>query len=244
VDAGSGLRNLGKALVQDPTVSEIRFFFTHGHMDHLLGFPFFEPAYFSRYSIILCEGPHAQHTARKYLGRQMEEPYFPVSFERLKARFVFRCEQARPEASGCYVCGIECCPVPLSHPNGGYGFKFKDEGKKFVFLTDNELGFRHPNGRSRAEYVEFCRGAHLLLHDAQYTEAEYEETRGWGHSTYADATDLALDAGVERLGLFHHDPDRTDEDLDRQVEFCRERIRERGSALECFAAVEGMVLEI
>jgi ribonuclease BN (tRNA processing enzyme) len=90
--------------------------------------------------------------------------------------------------------------------------------------------------------VAFCRDADLVFHDAQYTDEEYKRTHGWGHSTFGDATDLAIEAGVKRLGLVHHDPDRADEELDRQVEFCHERIRLSGSTVGCFAVAEGMVM--
>src|SRR5512137_885757 len=107
-------------------------------------------------------------------------------------------------------------------------------GRRFIFLTDNELGFQPSGGLTRAQYIELCRGADLLLHDAQYTDEEYQRTRGRGHSTYRDATDLAVDAGVKRLGLFHHDPDRSDDELDRQSDFCRKYIQQAGSPVECF----------
>ena len=134
--------------------------------------------------------------------------------------------------------------MPLNHPNGGYGYKFIERGKAFVFLTDNELSFQHEGGLSRTQYTEFCQGVDLLIHDAQYTDEEYKLTRGWGHSTFGDATDLAIEAGVKCLGLFHHDPDRTDDDLDRQVKFCQERIYLTDNPVECFAAAEGMVIEL
>ena len=95
-----------------------------------------------------------------------------------------------------------------------------------------------------ADFVDFCCGADLVIHDAEFDEKEYEAHRGWGHSTYADTVDLALAAGVKRLGLFHHDPNRTDDDLDKQVEFCRDRIRATGAKVECFACAEGMTLEL
>ena len=244
IDAGSGLRNLGKDLSQEKEVIQIRFFFTHSHWDHLVGFPFFEPAYSSNSLITFCGGPHTQDYIRKYLAHQMEAPYFPVDFNLLKARFDFRCERPNMEPGNCRLDGLEVCPIPLSHPNGGYGYKFIERGKTLVFLTDNELCFQHEGGLSRAEYVAFCRDADLVLHDAQYTDVEYKRTRGWGHSTFRDAADLAIEAGVKRLGLFHHDPDRADDELDRQVEFCQERIRLSGSTVGCFAAAEGMAIEL
>ena len=243
VDAGSGIRGLGKVLRDDPAVSEIRFFFTHAHWDHLAGFPFFEPAYFSRFGITFCSGPHAANSIHRYISKQMEPPYFPVPFGCLKARFNFRCDHEKSEHGNCILGSMQCRSFPLSHPNGGWGYKLIENGKTVVFLTDNELGCRHEGGWSRDEYVALCRGADLLLHDAQYTDEEYRRTRGWGHSTYREAVDLAIDAGVGRLGLFHHNPDRTDDDLDRQVDLCHKHIRRSGSPLECFACAEGMVID-
>lgn len=244
VDAGSGVRNLGKALLQEKDVTRMRFFFTHSHWDHLLGFPFFRPSYFSRFSIDFCSGPHAEDSIKKYLTHQMEVPYFPVEFNLLKANLNFRCERPHREQGNCLLNGFEVCPVPLSHPNGGFGYKFIEEGKTFVFLTDNELGFHHDGGLSLEQYTEFCREADLLIHDAQYTDEEYRVTRGWGHSTFAHATDLAVEAGVKSFGIFHHDPDHTDEDIDKQTELCRERIKNRGSTVTCFATADGMEINL
>jgi phosphoribosyl 1,2-cyclic phosphodiesterase len=243
VDAGSGIRNLGKALGHDSDTSQIRFFFTHSHWDHLAGFPFFEPAYSDRFTITFCSGPHAQSSIERYVSRQMEAPFFPVEFNQLRARFKFCCENPTMESRNCPLGSMQCRAFPISHPNGGHGYKFIEGGKTFVFLPDNELGFRHEGGLTRDQYVEICRGADLLLHDAQYTEEEYRRTRGWGHSTYTDAVDLAIEAGVTRLGLFHHDPDRTDDDLDRQLHLCQENVVKSGSRLDCFSCAEGMVIE-
>lgn len=240
VDAGSGIRNLGKALKNEGSLSEIRFLFTHSHWDHLAGFPFFELAYSDRYHITLCDGPHSQDSIRKYLFRQMEAPFFPVDFSQLRAKFNFNCEHQKCDGYCPLGEAMQIRAIPLSHPNGGYGFKFVEHGKIFVYLTDNELGFQHEGGLTPTEYIDLCRGADLLLHDAQYTTEEYKQTRGWGHSTYLDATDLAVKAGVKRFGLFHHDPDRADDDLDRQADICRNYIKQLGSQVECFACSEGM----
>ncbi len=244
IDAGSGARNLGRALSQEKDVSQIRFFFTHSHWDHLVGFPFFRPAYLDSFSITFCSGSHAQDSIRKYLTHQMEAPYFPVDFNLLRAKFDFQCQRPNMEPGNCHLDGLEVCPVPLSHPNGGYGYKFIEGDKTLVFLTDNELDFPHEGGLSRGQYIEFCRGADLLLHDAQFTEEEYKFTRGWGHSTIGQATDLAIEASVKSLGLFHHDPDHTDDEISRQVEFCRERIHRKASTVECFATAEGMEIDL
>jgi phosphoribosyl 1,2-cyclic phosphodiesterase len=240
VDAGSGIRLLGKELVETDAVHSLCLLLTHSHWDHLIGFPFFTPAYDSRFTINVCGGPAAQSSLRNYLEHQMQAPFFPVEFDVMKAEFRFECPKLGAHCSQ----ADEIAAIPLNHPNGGYGFRLVEDGRSFVFLTDNEISYHHEDGLSRAEYVEVCRGADLLLHDAQYTDEEYRMTRGWGHSTYADAVDLALEAGVKRLGLFHHDPDRTDDDLDVHVEACRARIRDAGGDLECFASAEGMALDV
>jgi len=244
IDAGTGVRQAGKAIRRAGQPRTIRFFFTHSHWDHLVGFPFFEPAYFPEYRLTFCGGQHAQDSIRRYLGHQMEAPYFPVDFSNLRAEVSFRCDRAHTHDDLCELGDLRVRQVPLNHPNGGYGFRFTERSRSFVFLTDNELGYAHPGGLDPAGYADFCHDADLLMHDAQYTDAEYEVTRGWGHATFRDAVDLAVAAGVKQLALFHHDPDRTDVDLDAQVAWCRARLREAGSDVRCFAATEGQVLEL
>ncbi len=245
LDAGSGLMNLGKALVTRQELT-LHMLLTHAHWDHLCGFPFFAPAYLPQCHIMLCGGPTAQQSLERYFKHQMEPPFFPIPFEGLKARFEFGCRCDQPCAGKITAMsdGPGCHSVRLNHPDGGYGFKLEEDGKTFVFLPDNELGVHHENGPDFAEHVDFCRGADLLFHDAQYTEAEYQRTRGWGHSTYAAALRLATAAGVKRLGLFHHDPARTDDDLDHQVEWCRQQLRAAGSTLDCFACADEMVIDL
>ncbi|MFH2202321.1 MAG: MBL fold metallo-hydrolase [Elusimicrobiota bacterium] len=240
VDAGSGIRNLGKKLAQDPSVNELYLLLTHSHWDHLSGFPFFLPAYLARYTINVYGGPKARESLKQYISHQMSPPYFPIEFKHLKAKFNFGDDCLPPGDIGLVVLGA----IPLSHPNGGYGFKFTKAGKRLVFLTDNELDHAHAGGRAREDYLDFCRDADLLIHDAQYTDHEYEQTRGWGHTTYSSAVRLALESGAKSLCLFHHDPDRSDDDLDRQVEHCQGLIRQEGSSLECFAAREGASIRL
>ena len=240
VDAGSGIRLLGNRLLQEKEITEIHMILTHSHWDHLSGFPFFAPAYSDRYKINVYGGPKAQGALRRYLEDQMRAPYFPIDFSLMKASFSFGYECPDMGSIGL----IDFRPIPLSHPNGGYGFKFAKQGKSFVFLTDNELDFQHPGGKSRQEYTDFCSATDLLIHDAQYTDEEYRLKRGWGHTTYDSAVQLAMDSGVGKLVLFHHDPDRTDDDLDRQLQHCRDIIRKAGSSMECLAASEGMEINL
>lgn len=240
VDAGSGIRLLGKQLLKDKEPTELYLVLTHAHWDHLSGFPFFGPAYSNRYKMNVYGGPKAQGVLRRYLAAQMTAPFFPVEFTAMKASLVFGFECPSMGSIGL----VDFIPIALSHPNGGYGFKFVKHGKTLVFLTDNELDFAHPGAVTRQEYTDFCRGADLLIHDAQYTDEEYRSTRGWGHSTYSSAMQLAIEAGVKRLCLFHHDPDRTDDDLDHQLDYCRNIMSKAGATTECLAAAEGMKVSL
>ena len=240
VDAGSGMRYLGKKIIQEKGDEKMCLMLTHSHWDHLMGFPFFMPAYFSRYTINVCGMQSAQSYMAQALFRQLEAPYFPVSFEQLKANFNFGCK-----VPGCESCvHLKVDSIPLSHPNGGFGFKFSEAGKHFVFLTDNELGFQHPGGLKPHDYIEFSRDADLLLHDAQYTDEEYIKTRSWGHSTYNEVLDMAINANVKKLGLLHHDPDRTDSELDQIVDELKSKATARSAKLEIFAVHEGMQIEL
>jgi phosphoribosyl 1,2-cyclic phosphodiesterase len=239
LDAGSGLRNLGRALRQRDEVREVYLYLTHTHWDHLMGFPFFEPGYSPDFVVRIRGGSSAKGVLKGSLENQMRAPHFPIPFEALRARFDFHVGDPRSRAIG--SCEVE--PIALNHPGGGYGFKFTERGKSFVFLPDNELSFGHVEGMDRERYVEFCRGAELLLHDAQYTDQEYLERRGWGHTTVTDSVWMALDAGVKRLGLFHHDPDHPDDEVDGLLAGAQ-RQAARDGGLECFAAAEGMEIVI
>ena len=239
IDAGSGARNLGKELLKKETKT-VYLLLTHAHWDHLLGFPFFEPAYSADFTIYLCGGPKARDSIKDYFYHQMQAPYFPIEMELLHATFEFGFENAH----GNSIENIQVDSIQLSHPNGGYGFKLTENGKSFVFLTDNELGHPHDSSLRFEDYVNFCKDADLLFHDAQFTDEEYIERKGWGHSCYKDAFNLAVKAGVKRLGFFHHDPDRSDDELDRIVKDYVEKAKSISPGMSVFAVAEGMEFDV
>ncbi len=132
----------------------------------------------------------------------------------------------------------------LSHPNGGHGYKFIENGKSLVFLTDNELGFIHPTGLPFEAYLEFTSGADFLIHNAEFTPQEYETTIRWGHSVYIDALNLAFESGVRGLGLFHLNQERTDQEMDHIVGSRKQMINEKEPNLDCFAVGSDMSFEV
>ena len=240
IDAGTGIRGLGRKLVREKKQLELYLVLTHSHWDHLMGFPFFVPAYLPDYKIRVRGGPIAKESLRGFLDHQMDPPFFPVDFSAMKADFDFT--PGLPQIR--QVGSTTITPTPLSHPNGGYGYKFEENGKTFVFLTDNELEHEHEGGRSMQEYIDFCEGAELVLHDAQYTPEEYKRYATWGHSSFDSAINLAIYAGVPQLGLIHHDPDHKDDDMDRIGEVCRRIVEKKKKPLDCFVVKEGVTLEL
>jgi len=228
IDAGTGIRKLGLSLSKKSPL-KLNFIFTHAHWDHLMGFPFFEPLYDKETEIIVYRCPFPEHYAEDMINRLMTPPHFPVRYSDLKANISFR--DGCPEAFKIGSILVE--PIPLSHPNNGCGYRFSENGKTFVFLTDNELGCVHAGGLKMDEYIEFAKHADLLFHDAEYTPEEYKHCIEWGHSTYTDALELGIRAGVKKLGLFHLNRERTDDEMDSIVEKCKKIISAKGISMDC-----------
>jgi len=231
VDAGTGIRRLGRRLTAEGCF-DCHLIFTHAHWDHVMGFPFFKPAYSPQTRLQMYRCPYSKFV-ETMLSKVMAPPYFPVPYGDISARISYADDMM---CSAAFRIGsVSVQSIPLSHPNSGRGYKFSEDGKSFVFLTDNELRHQHGDGLDYERYLEFVLGADLLMHDADYTPEEYRSRRGWGHSTYLDALALAMDAGVKRLGLFHLNQDRTDREVDEIVATCRKVVTGRGKSLECFA---------
>lgn len=239
VDAGTGIRRLGNQLVRENR-HIYNFIFTHSHWDHLLGFPFFKPLYDQYARIMMHRCPFPGKYVETIVTKMMRPPHFPVRYSDLTADVTYLEGCPHPFEIG----SVSITPISLSHPNGGCGYKFKEDGKSFVFLTDNELGFVHPGGCRYEDYAEFCTEADLLIHDAEFLPEEYEQSIEWGHSSCRDALKLAMEAGVSRLGLFHLNQDRTDDDMDQMVDGCLRYLSDNGGQLECFAVARDMEFEL
>jgi phosphoribosyl 1,2-cyclic phosphodiesterase len=235
IDAGTGIRRLGNQLA-DEKCFDLNFIFTHAHWDHLMGFPFFKPLYFKKFAIRMHGCPFHSKFVETILSKVMAPPNFPVKYSDITAQISY------PDAcpTEFEIGSVNVVPIALSHPNGGSGYKFIEDGKSFVFLTDNELGYIHPGGLPFEDYLNFSSGADLLIHDAEYTPEEYKTFIDWGHSVYTDALELAQQAAVKKLGLFHLNQERTDNEMDRIVKDCRDRIAAKGINLACLGVAGDM----
>ena len=230
LDAGTGMRRLGNKLLAS-NVRDVNVLFTHAHWDHLMGFPFFKLIYMKGTTIKMYGCPYAQKSVKAMIGNTMVAPYFPVDYGLLQAEISSQSVCNEPFQIG----PITITPIALNHPNMGIGYKLVEDGKSFIFLTDNELAHKHHGGLEYKDYLAFSEGADLLVHDAEYTPEQYGMTKGWGHSLYTDALRLAMEAGAKQLGLFHHNQDRTDKEQDRIVADCRRIAEKEKIKTTCFA---------
>jgi phosphoribosyl 1,2-cyclic phosphodiesterase len=241
LDAGTGIRALGDALVGrargTPVTGDI--YLSHAHWDHIQGLPFFAPLSERGNRFRIWTGTDAGDEIEHAVRAQMSAGVFPVHFDDVEATMEFRTLDGSYRAASYTIDTLR-----VLHPGGALGFRLYapgDPSPRLVYIPDNELAspaaYDSP-ADWRERLVAFTRNAAILVHDATFTADEYESHRGWGHSRYDDALSLARESRVERLVLFHHSPDRADDDIDAELE----RLRRTGPPFEIIAAKEGMVL--
>jgi phosphoribosyl 1,2-cyclic phosphodiesterase len=240
LDCGTGAREAGLALAGEFKGKTLRahVFVSHTHWDHIQGFPFFAPAYVPGNHLRLYSVRGADKSLSRIFTGQMDSSYFPVDLGNMMAHLDF-VELEGPIELG----SAKITHFYLNHPGLAVGFRIESEGKTVVYITDHEpycrlSGDNDHNRKLDSKVDEFARGADLYIREAQYTEEEYAEKRGWGHSTWKDAVDSAHAAQAKRLVLFHHDPLHDDDFLDRVVASCRDYMHEQGMTFECSAGAD------
>ena len=208
-DAGTGIRKLGEELISQSISKEINLLFSHYHWDHIQGFPFFLPAY-KKNQVINLLTAHLKDVNAHSVLTQMTNPHFPVPSDKLEAKVVL----LKINENRLKVGDTTIYSKSLNHPGGGSAYRLENSTGSMAYVTDNELNPPQKPVTSYSEWVTFLKGVDYLIHDAMYLDDELERIHGWGHSLISQTLQLAVDAEVKNLILFHHDPSRTDDQLD------------------------------
>jgi phosphoribosyl 1,2-cyclic phosphodiesterase len=259
LDAGTGLRNLGEHLIRDPAFTKtVDLLITHTHWDHIIGFPFFAPLYRPECRLEIYGLRRTQSSLRATIANALSDPLLPMGLEDLRAELHFH----EIHEGLCFNLGpVRVSTARANHPYRALAYRIESDEATLVFIPDT--GPFHtvlfgderidwtgePTANShddlselaemRRRIVDLAQGADWMLYDSQFTEAQYARFPHWGHSTAGQAREIAEEAGVRELLLFHHDPHRADDELDRIV--AAERA-EAAPGLRVNAAYEGMIL--
>jgi CheY-like chemotaxis protein/phosphoribosyl 1,2-cyclic phosphodiesterase len=250
LDSGTGAHALGAALVgpgDDPVRGHM--LIGHTHWDHIQGFPFFAPLFVegSEWDVYAPGGRSRQ--IQDALAGQMAYQYSPINLDSLHADLRYH-----DLTEGSFELGsVRVQAQYMNHPALTLGYRLEVDGAIVVYATDHEPHSLHPNDappgtlpihREDQRHARFLEEADLVIHDAQYRLDEFPRKKGWGHTPIERAVDYAILARAKRLALFHHDPARDDDAVDRVCELARERARQAEYALEVFAAAEGEAIEL
>ena len=241
-DMGSGLRGLGQHIMsgQGQTPSKVfHFFMSHVHWDHIMGFPFFTPAYIPGNTVLI----HGCHTVmEEAFRRQQSDPCFPVHWDQLGATI----DIVQLEANQVYeIAGFRVKAMRQPHHGDSYGYRFEKDEKVIVYSTDGEHKLE-----SEAEtdaMIDFYRGADLVIFDAMYSMADMATMKeDWGHSSNVVGVDLCLRAQVKHLCMFHHEPIYDDDMIHNvlQETIRYEEIMREGPALKVSTAYDGLVIRL
>ena len=245
LDCGTGAHALGQALLTEPGGPRHgHVLIGHTHWDHIQGLPFLAPLFDANFEWDIY-GPRGVGTSiRDTLAGQMQYTYFPITIEQFTAKVryhdlgegSFSIDDARITAQY------------MNHPALTLGYRIEADGATVVYATDHEpqapalaRGERAPQGADECRYADFVDGADLLIHDAQFTRAEYATHVGWGRRPAEFAVDTAAAGRVRKLALFHHDPLRDDDAVDALVALARRHAA--GTGVDVFGAAEGLVVE-
>ena len=239
LDAGTGMKQLGRNLFNKTT--PINIILSHVHWDHIQGYPFFSPIFQAERQIDVFTSIESTDQLPGALFKQMNGVNFPVTLDEL------------PSQNTCIFDNVETIlqqrnihitKKPLNHPGGGSAYRFEEDGMSCAYVTDNELEPPQNIHTTYDEWVDFLHGVDVLIHDAQYTEDDMPHKHGWGHSLISQVRQLAIDAEVGTLVMFHHDPDRSDAELD-EIQIENEAyFKNKQNPAKSICAAEGMQIKL
>ncbi len=243
-DAGTGIKELSNYLMSERhTLTKATIFISHPHWDHINGIPFFAPLYTKGNEIEICGPPNGDMSMRKLISGQMDGVYFPINIKEFGATVSFHnLGEERFD-----IDAIKIQTMFLNHPGQCLGYRLDYRDRSICYITDNEI---YPESSSlySESYVnkltDFVSDTDVLITDCTYTDEEYEDKIGWGHSSVNQVVELAYRARVKTLYLFHHDPDQTDDDIDNKVKMAQVVLEKKGSSTMCTAPKEGESFDV
>lgn len=211
LDSGTGIRNLGNEIIDQPGEIRGRIFITHPHWDHIQGFPFFKPIYGSKnHFAIHMPDQGVEGGCKDILDGHLTKTFFPVTLDMIDANLEYI---TQPQERVSYK-GYDVDFILANHTIETAIYKIHIDGKEIVFCPDNELDLQESEESQQGDELEaFLSNVDLLIHDGQYNRSSYKDKHGWGHSAWEDVVDLAKKLDVKRLFITHHDPDSDDDQL-------------------------------
>jgi phosphoribosyl 1,2-cyclic phosphodiesterase len=231
-DAGTGIRGLGQTLIDANLAADTDIFFSHCHLDHVIGLPFYAPLFKADSRVHLWAGHlEDQEGVEDAVRKVMSFPLFPIEVETFRAHLEFHDFRAGDKLAP--RVGVSVRTMPLSHPGGATGYRVEYDGHSAAYITDIELG----EGPFDEGAMVLAKGASALIIDSTYTDKEMPSHRGWGHSSWQQVVRFANEANVGKLCLFHHDPDHDDAFLDAMAAAADE------SRPGTLVAREGLIVE-
>jgi phosphoribosyl 1,2-cyclic phosphodiesterase len=259
-DAGTGVIPFAQARVADSDTGRLSVFLTHYHWDHISGLPFFIPAFLPGYSLDFYGPAESPAELEEHIAQQMRAPYFPVETETWLASIRYHTPHYEPVVIG----PARISAFVLHHPGLTYGYRIEVNGKVILYCPDNEIFFvnrridsirdefdeserellEEMKAEQRGRVTNYMRDADVLIHDAQYTEEDYERKRGWGHSCYTDTVASAMEANVKNLYLFSYDPNYNDTQVDKLHINANKLIADQQSSTICHKTCEGLVINL
>ncbi len=240
-DAGSGIKALSTELMSSRKGKiDASLFISHPHWDHINAFPFFAPFFIPGNHFTVYGASQGDKSIEDLVSAQMDDVYFPIMLRDMGASIKFKTLGEETIEAGT---GITVKTMLLSHPGNCLGYRVTFDGKSVCYITDNELYLKDSpffNGEYEDKLAEFVSGCDILITDTTYFDEEYPTKVHWGHSPVSRVLDLAANGAVKSLHLFHHDPDQTDDDIDRKLDVATEKMNMLAPAISVAAPAEGM----
>lgn len=237
-DAGTGIKRLSDHLIQTKrTLHEAKIFISHPHWDHINALPFFAPLFIPGSEIEIFGPSHGDITMEQMISGQMDGVYFPIKLKEFSASISFH--DLKEESIT--VDGKTVKSMLLNHPGYCLGYRVEYKDRSICYITDNEIYPETSQFYNRfylQHLIDFVKGADALITDATYRDEEYQAKIGWGHSAISQVVNMAHQAGVKTLYLFHHDPDQTDADIDAKLKTAQKLLSQKKSSTRCVAPKE------